>query len=49
MKLLLHICCAPCSVAIVDKLRNDSDILFEGFSIILIFIRWKSMKGENKQ
>jgi predicted adenine nucleotide alpha hydrolase (AANH) superfamily ATPase len=31
MKLLLHICCAPCSVAIVDKLRNDSDILFEGF------------------
>ncbi|HHU90808.1 MAG TPA: epoxyqueuosine reductase QueH [Clostridiaceae bacterium] len=31
MKLLMHICCAPCTVAIVDNLRNDSDILIEGF------------------
>ncbi|MGI6124269.1 MAG: epoxyqueuosine reductase QueH [Acetivibrionales bacterium] len=31
MKLLLHICCAPCAVAIVEKLENDSDISFKGY------------------
>ena len=31
MKLLMHICCAPCAVAIVEKLKNDPDIYFEGF------------------
>ena len=30
MKPLLHICCAPCSVACVDTLRNE-DIKFDGF------------------
>jgi len=27
----MHICCAPCAVAIVEKLKNDSDVYFEGF------------------
>lgn len=31
MKLLMHICCAPCAVAIVDKFKMDSNISFEGF------------------
>lgn len=31
MKLLLHLCCAPCGVAIVDKLKNENDIALEGF------------------
>jgi len=31
MKLLMHICCAPCAVAIVEKLKKDTDIYFEGF------------------
>ncbi len=31
MKLLMHICCAPCAVAIVDKFKIDYDISFEGF------------------
>ncbi|NLE24298.1 MAG: epoxyqueuosine reductase QueH [Clostridiaceae bacterium] len=31
MKLLMHICCAPCAVAIVDKFKIDPDISFEGF------------------
>lgn len=30
MKLLLHICCAPCAVAITDTLMNRSDIVLEG-------------------
>lgn len=31
MKLLLHICCAPCAVAIVDKIQNTSSLSLEGF------------------
>ncbi|NLM73016.1 MAG: epoxyqueuosine reductase QueH [Clostridiaceae bacterium] len=31
MKLMLHICCAPCSVAIVDKLINIPEIELSGF------------------
>lgn len=31
MKLLLHICCAPCAVAIVEKFNNTSDTLLGGF------------------
>lgn len=31
MKLLLHICCAPCAVAIVDKLKEDQDLELGGF------------------
>lgn len=31
MKLLLHICCAPCSVAIVDKFRKMPEIELSGF------------------
>lgn len=31
MKLLLHICCAPCAVAIVEKFNNNSDTLLGGF------------------
>lgn len=31
MKLLLHICCAPCAVAIVDNIQVNSDISLEGF------------------
>lgn len=31
MRLFLHICCAPCAVAIVDKLQNQTNILLEGF------------------
>lgn len=31
MKLLLHICCAPCAVAITDTLIDKSDIDLEGF------------------
>ncbi len=31
MKLLLHICCAPCSVAIVEKIQNTTDTLLGGF------------------
>lgn len=31
MKLLLHICCAPCAVAIVEKLQQDTDVILKGF------------------
>jgi predicted adenine nucleotide alpha hydrolase (AANH) superfamily ATPase len=31
MKLLLHICCAPCSVAITETLLDRPDIILEGF------------------
>ncbi|NMA65191.1 MAG: epoxyqueuosine reductase QueH [Clostridiaceae bacterium] len=31
MKLLLHICCAPCAVAIIDKLKKVQDIDLGGF------------------
>ncbi len=31
MKLLLHVCCAPCAVAIVDKLGQKPDIELGGF------------------
>lgn len=31
MKLLLHICCAPCAVAIVDKIKNSTDLSLGGF------------------
>jgi predicted adenine nucleotide alpha hydrolase (AANH) superfamily ATPase len=31
MRLLLHICCAPCAVAIVDKLKNQAELSLEGF------------------
>ena len=31
MRLLMHICCAPCSVAIVQKLQNQGDLSLEGF------------------
>ncbi len=31
MKLLLHICCAPCAVAIVDKLKKEPNIELSGF------------------
>jgi predicted adenine nucleotide alpha hydrolase (AANH) superfamily ATPase len=31
MKLLLHICCAPCSVAIAQDLLEKPDIKLEGF------------------
>jgi predicted adenine nucleotide alpha hydrolase (AANH) superfamily ATPase len=31
MKLLLHICCAPCAVAITEKFQKDTDIELEGF------------------
>lgn len=30
MKLLLHMCCAPCSVAIIEKFRNESTMSIEG-------------------
>jgi predicted adenine nucleotide alpha hydrolase (AANH) superfamily ATPase len=31
MKLFLHICCAPCAAAIVDKIKNDNIMELEGF------------------
>lgn len=31
MKLMLHMCCAPCAVAIVEKLQSNTDILLEGY------------------
>lgn len=31
MKLLLHICCAPCAVAIVDRLQQTEDISLSGY------------------
>lgn len=31
MKLLLHICCAPCAVAVVDNLKQNQDIELSGF------------------
>ncbi len=31
MKLLLHICCAPCAVAITDALMKKPDMVLEGF------------------
>lgn len=31
MKIMLHICCAPCSVAILQKLRQDTGLDVEGF------------------
>lgn len=31
MKLLLHICCAPCSVAIVEKFQKTTDTELGGF------------------
>jgi len=31
MKLLLHICCAPCAVAIVDTLKGRHDMVLHGF------------------
>ncbi|MCX7773072.1 MAG: epoxyqueuosine reductase QueH [Clostridia bacterium] len=31
MKLMLHMCCAPCAVAIVDKLQKQPDITLDGF------------------
>lgn len=30
MKLLLHICCAPCAVAITDKIQTDHEIDLHG-------------------
>ena len=30
MKLLLHICCAPCAVAITDTLMNRPEMALEG-------------------
>ncbi|MGI6084361.1 MAG: epoxyqueuosine reductase QueH [Acetivibrionales bacterium] len=31
MRLLLHICCAPCATAIVEKFLTESDMMIEGF------------------
>lgn len=31
MRLLMHICCAPCAVAITDTLMSRSDMVLEGF------------------
>lgn len=31
MKLLLHICCAPCAVAVVENLKQNQDIELSGF------------------
>lgn len=31
MRLLLHMCCAPCAVAIIEKFKTKSDISCEGY------------------
>ena len=36
--MMLHICCAPCLVAIVDKLINIPEIELSGFSTIQTYI-----------
>ena len=33
MKLLLHICCGPCSLYVIDALRSETDIVPEGTPI----------------
>ena len=43
MRMLLHICCAPCSVAIVEKFLAEQKVEIEGLYLIPTSILKKSL------
>ena len=37
MKLLMHTCCAPCSVYCIDELRKENNVIVSGRALMQIY------------